>query len=198
MCAFVRMLTNHEIMPDSLPIWGDGTQATQEECEEIIALARYEARRRAQGAWQARQRPARRRAYRLLRLFLSPHQNAELTRRRQFTVHTASGRVYRLRPRDARVEEVTRHGKHYFVARSFCLHPDDSHGIPDPDITLTHMLLLIADEEGFLQEAHVRNHRTDLWNGDYLRRMAAAQRQREEERHAPEVTDPRDLNVAVA
>lgn len=113
----------------------------------------------------------RRKAYRLLRRFLTPEQDAQLRRKREIPVTTASGRTYRLLPNTGAVHEVERHGSRYFVVRSFCLHPDDTVPLPPADVTLSQLLLLVADEEEFRRLANITERQSDLWNGEWLRTL---------------------------
>ena len=181
--AYVRLLADGAAMPDSLATWADGTQPTNEERQEILAVLRYELRLRLDRARQAETRPARRRAMALLRRFLSPAQSASLDRSGHFTVTTPRGRFFRLSPRHARIEEVQRHGTRCYAVRSFCLHPDPLRALPAPDVTLAQVLLLLADEGAFLREANATERSGQLWNGAYLRRIAAGRRSRRMEVH---------------
>lgn len=178
MVAFARMLLDAERMPDTIPTWSDGTQPTPEEAETLIALVLYEGRCRDRRRRAIAARPARRKAYQLLRQFLTPEQAACLARLGHFYLTTPAGRSYRLRPRDGRIEEVERHGTQMFARRSFCLHPDEEHAVPSPDVTLAHMLLLLSDEAEFHGEANVTERHTQLWNGDWLRQLYQARRER--------------------
>lgn len=180
LCAWARALLDATVMPDTVPIWADGTRATLQEGQDVMALAAYEARRRRDARRLARSAKARCRAYRLLRLFLSPTQAEQLARCRHFEQAAASGRVYRLIPATGQVDEVERHGKRRYVIRSFCLHPDPWNEVPPADVSLAQLLLLVSDEEEFLRLANATERRSDtLWNGEWQRRLRSARRERE-------------------
>lgn len=173
--AWVRALVEQAVMPDDEPVWADGTRATEQEQRDIWALACYEIRMRL----RVGSPKATRRAYRLLRRFLTPSQQAELTRTRMFTVVGRSGRLYRLAPATGTVYEVERHGKHCFIIRSFCVHPDDAVILPLADTTVAQLLLLSSDEDEFLRVAIAKDRRSDqLWNGEWMRRLRQARLER--------------------
>ena len=44
-------------------------------------------------------------------------------------------------------------------------------GTPPADVTIAHLLLLWSDEAEFLRLANATRNRSDLWNGEYMRRM---------------------------
>lgn len=175
-CRYVEAVLAGTVMPDTMPVWEDGTAATEAELREIAGLMLYEARQRWNRRREAESLPARRKAARLLRRFLAPQQREQLKRRGHFVVETPSGRFYRFHPRMGRAEEVTRHGTRFFVLTSFCLHPEEK--LPPADVTLAQLLLLSTDEEAFRQEANATNRRDQLWNGDWLRRLRQAARER--------------------
>jgi hypothetical protein len=171
LCAHVRRLIAGEVMPDSVPLWEDQSTATEAEMRTIEGILRYEAILALGRQDKAEQRPAQRKARRLLRSILTADQVSELRRRRCFTVVAASGRHYRLDPACGKVTEVERHGKNFYERRSFCLHPDPEHTLPPADITVAQMCLLLADEHTFLEEANVTEHRSLLWDGNWLRTL---------------------------
>lgn len=181
------------MMPDQIDDFG----FTPQEKIEVNALARAVILAEAdeqRAAWK-RRAPARRRAMRLLRSFLTPEQRARLRRSRDFLAVGSAGGVYRLAPYRGNTERVTRHGRKWFVFESFCLHDErDGDAMPHPDLVLAHLLLLTADEPAFLALANARNHRDALWNGDYLRRMRAAR----QTRLADGEQTTRDVAAAVA
>ncbi len=162
--------------PDLLLTWEDGTAITREEQDDIVLLRAYVYRVQRH---RNRDRKPQRTAMRLLRSFLSTTQTAQLRSNKAFLVETPSGKSYRLYPRMGTVEQVTRHGRSWFVFRRFCLHDDpDASGsrMPPADLSLAHMLLLLADEAEFLRLANASTARDQLWNGEYRRRLARARR----------------------
>ena len=171
-------LLDGTVMPDTVPVWADGTTATDEEQRSLDNLLRHEAQRRAHRRRIAQSVGPRRKAYRLLRGFLTGEQVQQLRRRGEFHVTTGSGRHYRLVPRTATVHRVELHGSRYFVRQTFCLHPDNPEDLPPADITLAQFLLLSADEPEFLLEANAWERRSQLWDGAWLRQRAQARRER--------------------
>lgn len=149
--------------------WSDGSEITVPESRDLLALRsyhRYTQRKRIRGP--------QRRALALLRGFLSTSQRSQLNTRHSFLVTANSGRTYRLDPRHGYAEEVSLHKTRWFAVRSFCLHDDrsdTSQAMPLADLTLAHLLLLLADEAEFLRTANARSTRDMLWNRDYLRRL---------------------------
>jgi len=183
--TFVRALLDEEIMPDTVPVWADGTTPDEEEERTLNALVRYEWRCRMDRRLTELQRPAQRKAMRCLRRFLSGTQRRQLARSRCFDVTAPSGRVYRFWPAEAMVEELERHGKRLYRIASFCIHPDLKHGLPPADVTLSQLLLLSTDEAEFLATANARNRRSQqLWNGDWARQLRRAREARAREREA--------------
>lgn len=157
--------------------WADGTGINQGEIADLRALATYAlgliARRKV--AQSAPQRKARR----LLRSLLSASQLRSLRRSKCFVVVTPGGSTYRLDPRYGTAERVEKHGRRYFVRAGFCLHDEkDSDAMPPADVTIGHMLLLLADEAMFLATANHNRRDDQLWNGDYLRRLRVARENR--------------------
>jgi hypothetical protein len=176
--AFARMLLDSEAMPDSIPIWADGTRATEAEIGELSTLAMYEMRTRAEKRRYAARRPHRQRALALLKSFLDDAQLAQLKERGHFDHVAPSGRHYRFWPRGGGVSEVRLHRTRWFPVQHFCIHPEDNRDIPPADTTLAQLLTLVESEERFLETAHAS--RTDLWNGEWLRTCARGRRRRRE------------------
>jgi hypothetical protein len=71
------------------------------------------------------------------------------------------------------VDRIVRHGQRWFRRTAYCVHddPDDPDAMPPADLTVAHLLMVLADEAEFLATANARDVRTQMWNGDYLRRM---------------------------
>lgn len=117
---------------------------------------------------------AQKRAMGLLKEYLTPQQRAQV--RNGFILILPSGGTYRLCPRCGITEQVTRHGKRWFVKTRFCLHEQSliHEPMPPADLVLTHFLMLHADEDEFLRLANHSDARDMLWNGDYVRRLHAA------------------------
>src|SRR4051812_32404825 len=95
---FAQMLLDSEVMPDTMPVWADGTRATDQELDEVGRIAVYEAEYRAEVARRARQQPYRRRAMELLKRFLDDAQREQLRRAGHFDHVAPSGRRYRFWP----------------------------------------------------------------------------------------------------
>jgi hypothetical protein len=125
--------------------------------------------------------PAQRRAHRLLRTLLTETQQRDLTRRREFFVTGSAGGIYRLLPRRGRTERVEKHGTRWYTKASYCLHDLDTvpleEQMPPADVTIGHLLLLSCDEPAFLATANAKPSDL-LWNGAYLKRLAASRKQR--------------------
>ncbi len=150
-------------------LWADGTAPTAAELADVAALRGY----RRTLLWRRRSGPQRV-AMRLLRSLLSADQRASLRRSKSFLVIASSGRAYRLWPALGSTELVTRHGTRWYVLLRYCLHDDRSDpglAMPPADLSVAHLLLLLADEDGFRAEANARHARDQLWNPDYLRRV---------------------------
>jgi len=163
-----------ELMPDAIDDYG----FTDEEKGHVRAVIRALFAAQAQAERDAK--PAKRLAMRLLRSFLTDEQRAQLRRGRSFRVVGSAGGLYRLWPYGGGVERVERHGSRWFAVRSLCLHDyaadaPDRQRIPRGDLSLQHLLLLRADEPAFLAAANT-TERDLLWNGDWLRRLAAQRR----------------------
>lgn len=154
--------------------WADGSAITDAEWSDVLALHAYLLRVRRRKLQSGAQRKARR----LLRQLLAPSQRASLSRLGHFYVTAPSGSTYRLDPRLGRAERVEKHKGRYFAKRSYCLHDADDGGkMPPADVTIAHMLLLLADEAAFLATANESPRDDQLWNGDYLRRLRRRQQQ---------------------
>lgn len=148
--------------------WADGTDISDAEWRDVLALRAYIRRLRE----RERHKPAQRKARRLLRSLLTPRQRAELRRLRYFYATTPGGATYRLDPRRGYAERVERHDRKWFVKRAYCLHDQCDEGkMPPADVTVAHLLLLLADEPAFLATANETRRDDQLWNGEYLRRM---------------------------
>jgi hypothetical protein len=152
-------------------VWDDGTTITAQEATDVTALAAYLTR---QSTREARNARGQRRGMKLLRRLLSAEQRRQLRNSKDFLVVGSLGGVYRLRPANGRTERVERHGTRWFVRESYCFHDDrivPEEALPDADLTIAHLLLLVADEGEFLARANASTRRDQLWNGEYLRRM---------------------------
>jgi hypothetical protein len=166
--------------------WADGTEITDAEALDIRLLRNY-----AVDLVERRERRMKRhrhqtKALRLLRRYLSPDQIAQLSRAGYFLTTTPGGATYRLYPRFGLAEQVTRHGKRWYVLVRFCIHePDldrsllDDKTMPPADLTLTHLLLLQSDEQEFRRIANATMTGDMLWNGNWLRRLRQARMERE-------------------
>ncbi len=165
---WVEMTLDDEVMPDSVLMWADGTRPIEAEWNLISELWHCRMYQRI----CSQRRPARRKANRLLRQFLTPQQRQQLRSRHCFDVLAPSGTRYRFWPRFQRVAELELHGGRYYERASFCLHPDNATELPSADVTLSQLLLISADEAEFLEKAN----RTELslWDGDWRRRLNRA------------------------
>jgi len=158
--------------------WADGTELTRQEFLDVIALRNYYHRSKSKGEYRLSQR----RALNLLKGYLTADQRAQLRRDGEFRCRTVNGAVYRIDARRGKTERVTHHGSRWFAATRFCLHDDQDvprKAMPPADLALTHLLLLMSDEEEFLRLANATEARDQLWNGAYLRRLRQARRERE-------------------
>lgn len=177
-------VANEELAPDSVEgiQWEDGDRISPQEMRDVFAIAAYELHLRFSMRPAARR--AQRKAMRLLRSNLSAQQRTHLRTCGYFYVRASSGGVYRLYPGYANVERVVLHRTRYYPTHHYCLHPDlasePDDNLPSADISLSHLLWLYTDEGMFLSTANERPCRTQLWDGEYLRRMRAARRARQE------------------
>lgn len=149
--------------------WSDGSLVNENDRRDLENIVSY--LRDCRTIRSAETRRAQRRAMRLLRSLLTPVQRATLRTRKEFLVVCPSGNVYRLYPRTGVVWRVDRHGKNWFVRTAYCIHEDKELGIPPADRTVAHLLLLLTDEDEFLQTANARDARDQMWNGEYLRKI---------------------------
>jgi hypothetical protein len=168
-----------ELTPDDAAEWpwADGTVCGCEEWHDLMALVGYLARQRRAKVRHRHQR----RACRLLHSLLSAEQRRSLRASKGFLVVGSQGGTYRLIPCCGRTELVIRHGSRWYVRESYCFHDDRTdldEAMPDADISIAHMLLIIVDEGEFLARANATTGRDQIWNGDYLRRMREVRRQR--------------------
>ena len=163
----LAQLADGEGYPDDFR-WLDGTELTPDEWREVLALRAYLAQMRHR---KGRDRKGQRRAMRLLRSLLTPEQRRRLRTSKNVLVHTTGG-TYRLWPGQGLAEAMERHGKNWYCRTQFCLHDEpDENAMPPADVAIAHLLLLMTDEGEFLRLANATRNRSDLWNGDYLRRM---------------------------
>ena len=153
--------------------WGSGDAMTPGEWADVRTLRAY-AMQLAEGKAITNSAPQRL-AMRLLRGLLSNEQARSLNRSGDFLVPAKSGSIYRLTPRMGLAERVEKHGRKWFVKQAFCLHDErDESRMPPADVTIAHLLMLIADEPGFLKTANSHRRDNQLWNRDYLRRLRTA------------------------
>lgn len=178
--ALIRGLLDQSIAPDFV----DWDNVHEDDRREMASLLRWEIGRRSEMRERARTRPAQRRAYGLLRSFLTPSQNEMLTTCRYFYVTGSAGGIYRLRPRTGRISQVEQHGSRFFRITDYCFH-DPDYGMPPADLTIAHMMWVLSDEPAFLAEANASDVRsTTLWNGEWLSRLA---RRRKMERELKDI-----------
>jgi hypothetical protein len=148
----------------------DWSPYSDREREDVLALGLYILRQRVRAEPQ-------RRALRLFRSWLSACERAELRVRRHVTVTGSLGGRYRIMPATGVTLRIERHGQRWFGRSSFCLHPDE--WVPPADVALGHYLCLRTDEAAFLRSAN--EHRSDLWDGAYIRRLRAARDRRQQQ-----------------
>lgn len=120
-------------------------------------VAAREAQQRQYAAEQATREAERRavraeadkRAEALLRAHLTPEQQAQLSTKDWFLIHSKSGKVYRInRGRNANIDVIDETGK---TVRSLCVHPRDA--VPDADTMLAQKVMIEHDEESVLKMA---------------------------------------------
>jgi hypothetical protein len=175
-CA--RRFYSAVMMPDDVNdvIWSDGSQITEQEVRTVTGLQAYDRYRKSLHADKPQ-----RRALRTLRRFLTPEQRKQLRNENRFRVVGSLGGAYRLEPCRGRVFGLERHGKNWYEAASFCMIDCGQGKVPRADTTIGHLMLLRADEGAFLAEANRYTSRLpDCWNGEYLRRIRQATRERRE------------------
>lgn len=158
-----RLMADGVLHPDM----ADWTGWNEREVENACVLGIYLLRQRKANGPQ-------RRALRLFRSWLTPPELEEYRRRRHVTVRGTAGGRYRIRPSAGLTQRVERHGSRDFAKVTFCLHPD--HWVPPADVALGHYLTIQTDEPAFIEAAN--EHRTNLWDGAYLRRLNQARRRR--------------------
>lgn len=163
-----KAIAEDRIAPDDV----DWTEISTDQFNQLLWMVDYVAADNRLKEFEARSRPAQRRAYRLLRTLLTPEQRQQLTQGRNFRVTGSAGRTYRLWPAVHLVEKVEKHGRYWFRKGSFCLHPEPE-TVPKADVTIGHLLMLRADEPGFLQLANFTGA-SMLWDGDWMRRLNRA------------------------
>jgi hypothetical protein len=148
---------------------------------DVMRLVLYETNRRR--LCRSKMDAAQLRARGLLRSLLSAEQKRMLDNRRYFYVTGSAGGTYRLRPEFGSCDGVVKHGKNFFASVRYCFH--DPEGIlPAADVTIGQMLHILSDEADFLARANSKPIQSDLWDGEYLRRIRtarAARRAAEEE-----------------
>lgn len=171
--GLARRIALQEIGVDEV----DWDAMSPEDRQLILVLTIYECEGIRASEREARQRGPQRRAYKLLRSFLTAEQLRELHARRYFTVVGSLGGRYRLRPSCGHAARVEKHGSRWFERQRFCLHDPDK-VMPSADVTLGQMLLLLADEPGFLALANKSPVNSLLWDGGWLRSLHAARRAR--------------------
>jgi hypothetical protein len=167
MLARVRVIVEGTLAVD-MASWAGWTEAEEREC---MVLVLYE-----MGLRQERQCKARKRALGLFRSWLSPAERSHLVQRREVRVHGSAGGYYAVRPHTGSTARLERHGSRWFVTATYCLHPPDIL-LPAADIALAHMLLLRTDEPAFLATSN--ETRRKLWDGDWLKCLNRARRERE-------------------
>lgn len=153
---------------------------TTEEWVRLATLVVDEKKRRARV--EKEREAVQQRARRLLRSYLTKAQRKELRDRRHVRVIGSAGGRYKLYPGTGVAYGCELHGTRWFGVKSYCLH-DADRVMPPADVTLGQMLLLLSDEPSFLATANMTDRRSwCLWNGEWLRRLNRAKRERAESR----------------
>jgi hypothetical protein len=167
MITAVRLIIAGSLHPDiAHPAWQDFSES---ERSLTCKLAVYEIDRL--------RKPAQTKALKLFRTWLTPEQRCELQRSESVKVTGTVGGLYRIYPRAGNTWRIEKHGTRWYGRSRFCYH-DPDHLLPNADIALTHLLLLTTDEPYFLIVANEHRHDDQMWNGEYLRQMYRARRER--------------------
>lgn len=171
MVALARHMADDEIAPDLSPEFQALDAASR---RHVLSLACYAIQRRLE-------RPPQLKATRLLASWLTPSERRQLRRRGYVHVRGSAGGWYRIHPHSG-ANKIERHGRRWFTKADYCLH-DAEQELPRADVALAHYLWLVTDEPAFLRMAN--EHRRDmLWNGEWLRRLKAARRKRQQDEAA--------------
>lgn len=157
---------------DQHPDMGALDGFTEDEGRQVVSLALYQIR-------YGPRRRAQRKARQLFQSWLTPAQREEYRRRGEVRIVGSAGGHYRIHPNAGRAERIERHGKNWYAVSDFCYHDQDCE-LPNADLALVHFLMLLTDEPGFLAVANEHPRDRQMWNGEYLRRMRRAQRERQE------------------
>ncbi len=175
---YIRFATDPDLSADfgGGRTWADGSRITADEAQQIRDLWIYHRELQDRKARKRNSCRAQGKAVQLLHRHLSPEQADRLRRKGEFYATLKSGNTYRIDARRGRTEEVTRHGKRWFVKRRFCLHEQSLLRLhmPPADLALTHLLWLLADEQEFLKMANATDARDMFWNGDWMRQLRAS------------------------
>jgi hypothetical protein len=160
--ALAQRLADHEVAPDAV----DWSEFTERQVRSVMLYVGYIFHNRQRASPKAR---------RLFRSWLTREERRELTRSGHVTVTGSAGGRYRVNIHGS-THRIELHGRRWFRRESYCLHPEMF--VPDGDIALAHYLLLRTDEPAFLAQANRHEGYSLLWNGDWLRRLSAARRER--------------------
>lgn len=139
---------------------------TEAEGRKVFAFINYEAEYRYHNC--PSQRRAQRRAKALLRSLVSPKQWREFRSRACFKVRGSAGGMYQLCPETGAVHGLVLWKGRWYPVTDYCLIHPSKCDLPPADTTISHLLLLTADEPAFLAEAHARPFWTD--RARYLQR----------------------------
>jgi len=127
--------------------WSPGIQFPPPTAEERLHRMQFEENNRI---YREKENAAWLRAEQLLHQYLDREQRREWKRNKQFNVQVGDRR-YRIKSgRSSNVELVDRAGE---VLERYCCHPVEM--VPTGDCVLTQMLMLLYEEERFLQTANV-------------------------------------------
>ena len=156
----------------------DGTELTY---DELLGLRGYR-----QMIWNGKKRaPGNAIAMKLLRSLLNKEQRTRLRKLGDFIVTCPSGNQYRLRPNIYRVERLQQFGKRRYPIYSFCIHDrgGEDEVMTETDVTIGHMLMLLADEDEFLATANATTLKQNQWDGEWRKKLNRAKREREAQSH---------------
>lgn len=135
----------------------------------VLGLVRYELIERDRKPRQAK-------ALALFLSWLTPEQRRRASRNRTVIIQGSAGGWYRLQPWYGQTELVERHGSKFWRIGTFCYHDDD--GMPNADVALGHLLLILTDEPRFRAEANFTPSWPQCWDKDYMRKRAEIRRRR--------------------
>jgi len=154
--AIAKQFLDGLITPEAMVAF----EFTEEETRTVVAFIEYEAAYRRDNS-PARLR-AQRRAKALLRSLVSAKQWREFRSRGCFKVCGSAGGMYQLCLETGAVHGLTLWKGRWYTVTDYCLIHPSKFELPPADTTISHLLLLTADEPAFLAEAHARPFWTSM------------------------------------